>query len=396
MLIASATGTRLRAAILFDFAEENWPSMDLVGKALWEKLQAHHAQEIEAVVIRPVFRRRFTRADGMRSLPAMFNADRILNRFIDYPLAVRRYRNQFDIFHLTDHSYSHLVHHLPRECTVITCHDLDSFRCILDPTPDRRSLPFRMMTQRIVDGLRNAAAVACVSEATRQQLSRSQLVPTERMTTIPNGVDEVFTPVSAETDDYEAERLIGPVRPEAVEILHVGSTISRKRIDILLRVFARIRRCYPQARLIRVSGPFTATQNALLHQLGLGSATKVLPFIPASTLAALYRRASMVLITSEAEGFGLPVVEAMACGTTVAASDIPALREVGGDAVLFAKPGDVDEMVRLALAVLQDKRRNGPQAWRRQRAIANAARFSWVECARQYAALYQRVAQVWN
>jgi len=363
---------------------------------LTEKLQECHAREIDAMMVRPAFRRRFTRTKAMRSSTVMFSADRILNRFIDYPLALKRCRSQFDIFHLTDHSYSHLVHHLPGRCTVVTCHDLDSFRCILEPALDRRPLPFRMMTRRIIDGLRKASAVACVSEATRQQLLRSQLVPPERTTTILNGVDDVFTPAGAETDDHEAERLIGPERPEAIEILHVGSTIRRKRIDILLRVFAGIRKCYPAARLIRVSGPFTASQDALLRHLGLENSTKVLPFIPARALAALYRRAALVLITSEAEGFGLPVVEAMACGATIVASDIPALREVGGDAALFAKAGDIDEMVRLALGVLHDQETDPAQASRRQRAIANAARFSWIACAQQYAALYQRVAQSSN
>jgi glycosyltransferase involved in cell wall biosynthesis len=370
--------------------------MDQVARVLTDELQARHAREIEAMIVRPAFRRRFTRAKTMRSSAVMFNADRILNRFIDYPLAVRRCRNQFDIFHLTDHSYSHLVHHLPGGCTVVTCHDLDSFRCILEPAHEPRSLPFRMMTQRIVDGLRKAAAIACVSEATRQQLLRSQLVPTERTMTILNGVDEVFTAAGTEAGDHEAERLIGPVCPKAIEILHVGSTIPRKRIDILLRVFAGIRKCYPAARLIRVSGPFTASQNALLQQLELENATKVLPFIPAGALAALYRRAALVLITSEAEGFGLPVVEAMACGATIVASDIPALREVGGDAALFAKAGDIDDMVGLALGVLQDQETDAIQALRRERALANAARFSWITNAQQYAALYQRVAHSSN
>lgn len=371
--------------------------MDLVAQILWGKLKAGHAREIEAVMVRPAFRRRFTHAKAMRSTAAMFTADRILNRFIDYPLALRRCRNQFDIFHLTDHSYSHLVHHLPGPRTVVTCHDLDSFRCILEPALERRSLPFRMMTQRIVAGLRKAVAVACDSEATRLQLSRFQLVPAERTTTILNGVEEIFTTAAAEDGDGEAERLIGPVRPEAIEILHVGSTIPRKRIDVLLQVFGGIRKRFPAARLIRVSGPFTASQNALLRQLGLEDATTVLPFIPAGTLAGLYRRAALVLITSEAEGFGLPVVEAMACGAAIVASDIPALREVGGDAALFAKAGDVDAMVGLALEVLRGRNADTAPALRqRERAIANAARFSWTEYAQQYAALYQRAAQSSN
>jgi glycosyltransferase involved in cell wall biosynthesis len=395
MRMHNGIGRRLRAAILCDFAEENWPSMDLVGEVLWEKLQANHAQKIEAVMVRPAFRRRFTLTGGMRSMPSMFNADRVLNRFIDYPLALKRIRSRFDIFHLTDHSYSHLLHYLPDGRTVVTCHDLDSFRCVLEPDLEPRSLPFRMMAHRSVGGLRKAAVVGSDSETTRQQILRYQLMPAQRTTTILNGVDEIFTQAGAQEGDDEATRLIGPSRPEAVEILHVGSTIPRKRIDILLRVFAGIRRCYPASRLIRVSGPFTASQTALQRQLRLEDATTVLPFIPARTLAALYRRAALVLITSEAEGFGLPMVEAMACGTTVVASDIPALREIGGDGALFAKVCDVDAMVRQAIGALQD-RQIGIVTRRRELAIANAARFSWTEYALQYAALYQRVAESSN
>ena len=392
--MVAAFPKRLKAAILCDFAEENWPSMDLVASVLLEQLQSAHARGIDAVMIRPAFRRRFTRADAMRRSPLMFNADRILNRFIDYPLALAQRRNQFDIFHVTDHSYSHLLHHLPHGRTVVTCHDLDSFRCVLEPAMERRSSAFKLMTRRIVDGLRRASAVACVSEATREQCLRHRLLPVERTTTILNGVSPIFAMDSDPASDRDAERLIGPVRPETVEVLHVGSTIPRKRIDILLRVFAGIRERFPAARLIRVSGPFTMTQNTLLLRLGLEQATTVLPFIPMATLAALYRRAALVLVPSEAEGFGLPVIEAMACGATVIASDIPALREIGSDAALFAEAGNADAMVKLALDVLQEQKTDAVDALRRRdRAIANAARFSWTEYARQYAELYQRVAQ---
>ncbi|HUN59583.1 MAG TPA: glycosyltransferase family 1 protein [Candidatus Binataceae bacterium] len=387
-------GKRVRAAILCDFAEENWPSMDLVARVLWEKLQAEHSRKIDAVLVRPTFRRRFTQPSIVHSLPAMFNADRILNRFIDYPRALKRIRNQFDVFHLTDHSYSHLLHYLPNGRALVTCHDLDSFRCILEPALEARSWPFRMMTRRIVEGLRKASTVACVSETTRAQLLRYGLATAERATTILNGVDAIFTPACNAEADREAERLIGPAAPEAVEILHVGSTIPRKRIDVLLRVFAGIHEHFRAAKLIRVSGPFTASQNALLGQLELENATTVLPFVPTAILAALYRRAALVLITSEAEGFGLPMVEAMACGAAVVASDIPALREVGSDAAWFTEQGDVDGMIRRALEVLRNRETDSVEALRqRERAIANAARFSWTECARQYAALYQCVAE---
>jgi glycosyltransferase involved in cell wall biosynthesis len=385
------TDKRLRAAIICDFAEENWPSMDLVADVLLEKLASGHADDIEAVRIRPKFRWRFARiatsAPGGR-----FNADRLLNRFIDYPRALRRLGGQFDVFHVTDHSYSHLVRYLPAARTIVTCHDIDSFRCVIEPVGEPRSLPFKMMTRHIVGGFRKAAAVACVSEATHREVLDHHLTAPERTTVIRNGVSDWFTPDANSEGDRKAARLIGERKPEAIEILHVGSTIPRKRIDLLLRVFAGIREEFRHARLIRVSGPFAASQINLLHELGLDASVTVLPFISTATLAALYRRASLVIIPSEAEGFGLPVAEAMACGTTVIASALPALREVGGDAALFAPMGDVDAMIALALNALRNQHQDSA-AGRRQRSIETAARFSWTEYARHYAELYRLVAE---
>jgi glycosyltransferase involved in cell wall biosynthesis len=387
----AAASARLKVAVLCDFAEENWPSMDLVADVLLEKLASDHADTVEAVRIRPRFHWRFASA-GKDAAGLKYNADRVLNRFIDYPLALRRSRDRFDVLHVTDHSYSHLVRYLPSARSIVTCHDVDSFRCVLEPAREPRLPPFKLMTRHILGGFRAAAAIACASEATRQQVLHHRLMAAERTTTIVNGVSATFNPEGEVRGDREAIRLLGEQGPDAIEILHVGSTIARKRIDVLLRVFAGLREAFPEARLIRVSGPFTSGQIALARELGIEAAVTVLPFIATATLAALYRRAALVIVPSEAEGFGLPIAEAMACGTPVIASDLPALREVGGEAALFAPVGDVAAMVELALEVLGH--RHGAAAWsQRQCALANAARFSWTEYARRYVALYQQVAE---
>ena len=65
--------------------------------------------------------------------PWFRNADRLLNRFVNYPRYLRQHASEFDVFHIVDHSYAQLVHELPAARTVVTCHDLDTFRCLLDP-----------------------------------------------------------------------------------------------------------------------------------------------------------------------------------------------------------------------------------------------------------------------
>src|SRR6185437_5960576 len=109
--------------------------------------------------------------------------------------------------------------------------------------------------------------------------------------------------------DAEAERLVGRFDPDAPpDLLHVGSNISRKRIDVLLATFAAVRGVLPGSRLIKVGGALTADQERRARELDVADAVRVLPFLCRATLAAVYRRAALVLQPSEAEGFGLPAV----------------------------------------------------------------------------------------
>jgi glycosyltransferase involved in cell wall biosynthesis len=376
--------------------------MDLVADALFDRLRSEHAGMVAPVLIRPRFKRRFTRvpvADaGRHSWRVRFNADRLLNRYFDYPRHLRRVIDKFDVFHITDHSYAHLVRHLPLARTIVTCHDLDAFRLVLEPSIAPRAgtllaRPLRMMAERGISGLRNAAMVSCVSAATRDELLRHALVDANRTVIIPNGVAPVFSAASDSHADSDAALRLGPRAADKLDILHVGSTIARKRIDVLLRTFAAIREHYPAARLLRVGGPFTADQTRLAHELRVDDAILELPYIDSDVLAAIYRRATAVLITSDREGFGLPMIEAMACGAPVIASDLSVLREVGGRAPQFAAVGDVREWTSIALDLIRERRENGLR-WtaRRAEGLAHAASFSWSETARRYVQLYRQVA----
>ncbi|MEP7273329.1 MAG: glycosyltransferase, partial [Acidobacteriota bacterium] len=142
--------------------------------------------------------------------------------------------------------------------------------------------------------------------------------------------------------------------------------------------------------LIRVGGPFTQGQNELVQALKLGDAVQVLPFLSRKALAAVYRRASLALQPSEREGFGLPVVEAMACGTNVVASDIDSLREAGGEAATYCPVGEVAHWSDAVVQLLGERKRD-PAAWeqRRIRGLAQATRFSWSEHARKVVAVYE-------
>jgi glycosyltransferase involved in cell wall biosynthesis len=362
--------------------------MDLVANMLETNLKQLEPA-IEIVRLRPPMRRRFTAANADRPR-ALFNGDRLINRFWDYPQWIRRLQDNFDLFHLVDHSYSQLIHELPAFRTVVTCHDLDAFRCILRPLEEKRSMLFRAMARRTLSGFQKAARVTCPTASIRDELLLSGLMPGTRISVVPNGVDPIFSSLPDGEADLAAEQLLGP--PNQIELLHVGTTIQRKRIDVLLRVFAAIREQFPNSRLIQVGGTYSAEQMGIAEELKLRDGLVVLPRLDTELLAAVYRRASLTLLPSEREGFGLPVVESMASGTPIVASDIPVLREVGKRAAVYCPVGNVSKWSTTVLQLLRERLEDN-EAWatRRKHCTQRASDFTWREYSQRMMSIYSEL-----
>ena len=391
----------IRVAVVCDYPEENWPSMDLTAEMILAHMASGHPGEVNAARVCPTYRHRLSRLPVIGRRGTLLNADRFLNRLHDYPRALGRIarRGEFDLYHVVDHSYSQLVRVLPAGRAVVTCHDLDTFRCLLEPALEPRPAWFRAMARRILGGLRLAAAVACDSEATRDGLIAHDIVPSDRLHVVYLGTHPECSPDADADADAEADRLLGPVVPGAPpDLLHVGSNIPRKRVDVLLSVFAALRRETPGARLIKVGGAFPDDLARQSRALGVDDAVVRLPYFSPrshsdrSVLAAVYRRASLVLLPSEAEGFGLPAAEALACGAPLLASDIPVLREVAGDAAVYRPVGDIPGWTEAAHFLLNE-RRLSPDSWRARRALglARARLFSWSTHADRLVSIYREV-----
>jgi glycosyltransferase involved in cell wall biosynthesis len=219
-----------------------------------------------------------------------------------------------------------------------------------------------------------------------------RLAPPARLTTNYLGIAPEFAEPPDAGAEAEVARLIGPPDPSGPpELLHVGTTIPRKRIDVLLGVLAGVRRAIPGATLIKAGGRLTPEQADRARALGVADAIRQMPFFEGRRpLAALYRRAALVLQPSDAEGFGLPLAEAMACGAPLLVSDLPVLREVGGDVAAYRPVGDVAAWSEAALGLLAappDARRA-----RRDAGLARSAAYSWEAHAARLAGLYRGVA----
>ena len=255
----------------------------------------------------------------------------------------------------------HFQHALPLRLpcpAVVTIHDLSFER---DPSlmGRRDRLVFKMMVPRAA---RRAARVLTVSERTRRDLVELYGIADERIVVTPNGVDPAFTP-----GEPSNRLLLGSYA------LLVGAVQERKN------PLAALAAAEAAGLPLVVAGP--AKDPELKRELERRGA-RVTGYVEQEELVELYRGAACVLQTSRYEGFGLPVLEAMACGTPVVAVDEPALREVGGDAAIYAAEADLAHAIRQALAEREERRAAG---------IARARLFSWEATARRTIEVYREV-----
>ncbi|HKO51793.1 MAG TPA: glycosyltransferase, partial [Polyangiaceae bacterium] len=187
-----------------------------------------------------------------------------------------------------------------------------------------------------------------------------RLVPASRLVQAPLGIASEFLRVPA------------PATPGRPYVLHVGACTPRKNVELLLQTFATARQHVPGLELVQIGGPWTGSQRAYIEREQLAPQIRQRRGISRDELAALYAGAAVVVVPSLAEGFGIPVIEALACGAPVIASDIPVLREVGFEGVRFCSLADVNEWVRAIVELCATGERPSGETRDRIR-----ARYTW-------------------
>jgi glycosyltransferase involved in cell wall biosynthesis len=281
--------------------------------------------------------------DGVEAilLPARFQEVRMASSL---PRLLRRLRPEL----------AHFQHALPlayRGRSVVTLHDLHFER-----DPSAMGLADRLTFKTVVPrAARRADHVLAVSERTKRDAVELYGLAPEKVTVTPHGVDPAFSPGDGSHDGY---------------LLFVGAVQPRK--DPLTALAAADAVGLP----LVVAGP---EKDAALAQQLRERGADVRGFVDVPTLAELYRRATALVLPSRYEGFGVPVVEAMASGAPVVLSDDPALREVAGEAGLY---GDPAEAVRRVLADRERYRHAG---------LERAKLFTWARSAELTAEAYRRV-----
>ena len=372
-------------AVLHDMVEEGWPSMDQMGHLLTTRVPVL----APGLSVTPVHHRMIgvTSAPGLGHVRRLVLADRVLNRMALYPGRVRYFvRGRFDVYHVVDHSYAQLALALPPQRTIVSCHDIDTFRSLVQPAEDPRGPLFNAMTRRILAGLRRAAIVVCGSAAAHDDLVRFGLADPARLRIVPNGID----PALLEPPPAAARARAGELLPAArgiFDLLHVGNDIPRKRLDRLVEIVATLRTRGHGIRLIRVGSPLRPETRQRMDALAVTDVVE-LPFVERDVLRAIYARCDLLLLTSDREGYGLPVLEAFAAGKPVVASDIPALRESSGGLATLVPPDSLDEWVAAIERVLQSADVGGALAAERR---VHAAARTWDQHVRGLLPIYDEI-----
>ncbi len=266
--------------------------------------------------------------------------------------------------------------------TVLTVHDL-VYKLWPRHMKRRNALVNRCLFDQSV---RQANAIITDAERTRQDLITLFQIEPAKVTAVHLGVDEVFRPLGRDAVRSRLDALGIP----ADYLLAVGTLEPRKNYPLLFQAIARMPDCPPLA----IAGGKGWNYRTILQQLeglGLQSRVRLLDYVSNEDLVALYNGALLVVQPSLYEGFGFPLVQAMACGTPVLSSNTSSLPEVGGDAVAYFESGSADSLVAELQRLLASETRRQTL---RQAGLQRATEFNWSNTARATLAVLRGNGQV--
>lgn len=302
-------------------------------------------------------------------------------RYWDQYVSYGRYAQAHaaDVNHVVDHGFGHLTRQLPEGRTIVTFHDAVVMKV---PGVHWRT---KMSLKHSLRAMRRASAIVCVSEAGKKDLLELVDIPSERLHVIPWGIDEAFRPAK------DRELLRKRLGQSGNVVLMAGHTQGYMNVERMLRVVATvIARHGIDLTLVKIGLPFSPEQMRLVAELELGDRIEIVGRVSGADLPSYYQAADVLLYAPLLAGFGLPPLEAMACGTPVVASNRGAIPEIVGDAAILADAEDEGGLATAIAEVLGNpvRRRRLVDA-----GFARAAEFEWSRAAQQMLELYRRVGR---
>jgi len=297
-------------------------------------------------------------------------------------------QGQFDIYHALDNLSLPLFWPKGRTRYVLTIHDLIPLLFPESVTKQHRYY-FRAAIRRLVE---LADAIIVDSNQTKARIRERFPLSVEKVAVIHPGVDSRrFAPI---VDAVVEHRLRERYRlGNDPYLLYVGNIEPRKNLAVMISAYADMLKSpqvksAPRLIIAGANGGLCDEVLALPCRLGLASRVKFIGVVADQDLPSLYANAAIFLFPSLYEGFGLPVLEAMASGTPVITSNISSLSEIAGDAALLVDPSDPRELAQAMTAVLSNKVLAGEL---RTKGLDRTKRFDWANTVRQTMQIYERV-----
>lgn len=317
------------------------------------------------------------RESGLKVVSTRWPVDRPVGRILWEQLAwpFSAWRRQLALIH----SMAFVTPAAKVAPSVVTVYDL-SFIHYPEQFPRSRQVYLAGQTRR---SCRSARRVVTISESGRQDVHHFFDVPLARIDVISPGVGERFRLVSANEATAFREKHGLPER----YILHVGTLQPRKNIPLLIEAFATLRRDDVALVLVGGKGWFYEEIFERVSTLGLGRQVLFPGYVSDVELPLWYNAAAALVFPSYYEGFGMPILEAMACGTPVIAAQTSAIPEVAGDAALLFDPQDMTALSECIAAVLDRPEQANAM---RQRGFSQAQRFSWRRAAQAMLDVYRK------
>ncbi len=308
-------------------------------------------------------------------------------RKVTFRLFKRRFWEQAVSFVAGPHDVLHFPYDAAiawkRAPTIVTIHDVKPL--IFGELRSRRNLSSLVSKMLVRDKWAKVDHVITDSECSRRDLIERAGVPDDRITVVYPGIDRtVFRPPGS-------DGVVGAMPSQRPYVLCVSGNDPTKNLETLIDAFAALPLVVRSEHDLVLAGDLRRREDLRerVSLRGLAQQTHFPGLVSDHRLVELYQRASLFVFPSKYEGFGLPVLEAMACGCPVVCSNAASLPVVAGDAALLVDPLNTEGFTRGILTMLTD-----PESAHkfRQRGLAQAARFSWHETARRTVQVYARIA----
>jgi glycosyltransferase involved in cell wall biosynthesis len=289
------------------------------------------------------------------------------------------FKERLDLLHCP----AHISPCISKGKRVVTIHDL-SFLVIPQIFP--KPLYFYYL-HLISYAARHADKIIAVSHNTEQDLSRLLKIPPSKIKVIYQGINPVYRPV---TEPSEVDKLKQRYNIKDKFILYLGAITARKNLIRLIRAYYLLKKAKGIEQQLVIAGPrgypHSGEVTGIVKELGLEQDVVFTGYIDEHEALLLYNAALLFVYPSLYEGFGLPVLEAMACGCPVIASRTSSLPEISGDAAVFFDTYDIDEIADLMYTVVVNRKLREDLI---QKGFARALQFQWANTARETLGLYR-------